>query len=339
MCFLKRKSIKSLGAVPAPPDKRDHRLEEIFGASPVDWNKGYDIEKEMGMALPVKNQGSSQSCVSQAWSYYAEVLDYLETKRFLRESARFIYSQIYLPNGGAYLRAGGQILTNKGEVPEALVKDYQNENQMRNKSDITNYDLEVAQVLLKASYASFSAQSIDYTASVIKSHHGAVSGVLDDFQYNNWHKEIITPGTSRTGHALYFGKFKLLNGKKYLGFKNSWGPNFGNNGWQWLGEEWFQGRRFFDPQTIIDLPNEIERPKKKPRYVFLNNLRVGMNNAEVRVLQECLKYLGLFNYPTATGFFGGITLKAVKLFQSLHNIPATGFVGPLTRAQLNSIFK
>jgi len=64
-----------------------------------------------------------------------------------------------------------------------------------------------------------------------------------------------------------------------------------------------------------------------------------MRSPEVQMLQECLKYLGLFNYPECTGYFGGITLKAVKAFQILNDIPATGFVGPLTRAKLNSIFK
>ena len=37
-----------------------------------------------------------------------------------------------------------------------------------------------------------------------------------------------------------------------------------------------------------------------------------------------------------TGSFLGQTYNAVKKFQKAHNIPATGYVGPLTLAAVNS---
>ena len=323
------------GAIPEPVDPRDHRLEEVFSAPLVDWNKGYDIEEVMGRELPTRDQKQSSSCVSQAWAYYSEVLDYLESKQWMRQSARFIYSQIYLPNGGAYIRSGGQVLTDQGEVPEVIVPDKPTEAGMRDKSDVTVYDKTIAKTLLKASYASFEVQTIDYLASIIQAHHGFVSGVRDNFKHSNWRGEIVKMGDkANNGHCLYFGKFKYIAGKKYLGFKNSWG-NIGDKGWQWLGEEWIKAGRFFNPKTIVDLPNDVERPKEKPNYYFINNLKVGMKNMEVKALQERLRYEGTFNYPTATGYFGGITLRAVKAYQIIHKIPATGFVGPMTRAELN----
>lgn len=338
--FIGKKQIGGLGAVPEKPDKRDFVLEEIMGApQPVDWNRGYDIEEVMGRELPSKNQGQSSSCVGQAWSYYSEVLEYLETRHFRRQSARFIYSQIYLPSGGAYLRDGGQILTNQGEVPEPLVPDYKTEAEMRYKDDITPDIKEMAKVYLKGNYALIQAVSIDTLASIIQQNYGFVAGVADDFRPENWTKEIVKPGSRREeGHALYFGKFKLINGKKYVGAKNSWGDKVGKKGWQWFGEEWLKLGRFFNPRTIINLENIVERPKKKPKAYFLHNLGAGMKSPEVAKLQECLAYLGLFNYPQFTGYFGGITLKGVKAFQILHGIPATGFVGPMTRNKLNEIF-
>jgi len=328
----KKKEIGGLGAIPEKPDKRDFVLEEIMEAPvSVDWNRGYDIEEVMGRELPSKSQGKSSSCVGNAWSYYSEVLEYLETKHFRRQSARFIYSQIHLPTGGAYLRDGGQILTNQGEVPEVLVPDYTREDLMRFKDDITPDIKEMAKVYLKGNYALIRANSIDTLASIIQQNYGFVAGVADDFRPENWKGEIVKPGKARTGgHALYFGKFKMINGKKYIGAKNSWGDGVGRKGWQWFGEEWLKLGRFFNPRTIINLEN--------PKAYFLHNLRVGMRGPEVQMLQECLKYLGLFNYPECTGYFYGITLKAVKAFQILNDIPATGFVGPMTRKELNKIF-
>lgn len=61
----------------------------------------------------------------------------------------------------------------------------------------------------------------------------------------------------------------------------------------------------------------------------------GTTGAPVVNIQDKLRNLGFFTYPTSTGFFGPITLAAVKAFQTANGIPATGFVGPLTMAALN----
>jgi peptidoglycan hydrolase-like protein with peptidoglycan-binding domain len=58
------------------------------------------------------------------------------------------------------------------------------------------------------------------------------------------------------------------------------------------------------------------------------NLKLGMRSNDVKLMQE---KLGVSN----TGYFGPLTLAAVKNFQALNGVPATGFVGELTRAQLN----
>lgn len=70
-------------------------------------------------------------------------------------------------------------------------------------------------------------------------------------------------------------------------------------------------------------------------YAFNNNLSQDVQNDEVKQLQEKLRALGFFTFHTSTGYFGPITLAAVKAFQTANGIPATGFVGPLTRAALN----
>jgi len=68
-----------------------------------------------------------------------------------------------------------------------------------------------------------------------------------------------------------------------------------------------------------------------------SNIRQGMkdspNPSQIYALQSFLK---VNNYLTVnpTGYFGVLTLKAVKSFQKANDITPTGFVGPLTRTAI-----
>ncbi len=64
-------------------------------------------------------------------------------------------------------------------------------------------------------------------------------------------------------------------------------------------------------------------------YQFTKNLKKGMKGADVTALQTAL------GISPATGYFGNITLAAVKAYQTANKIPSTGFVGPMTIAKMN----
>jgi len=104
------------GARPDPIDNRDYnynKLQKVLGKPTIDWDKGFDIA-----ALKVEDQDGSSSCVGQAWSKYAEALNIVEENKFTDLSAKFIYSQIFIPQGGAYIREGAKIVVNQGISPE-----------------------------------------------------------------------------------------------------------------------------------------------------------------------------------------------------------------------------
>ena len=69
-------------------------------------------------------------------------------------------------------------------------------------------------------------------------------------------------------------------------------------------------------------------------YVFSLNLKLGVSGEEVKKLQEKLKTEGLYSGPI-TGYFGALTLEAVKAYQKKMGLPETGFVGSMTREKLN----
>jgi len=85
---------------------------------------------------------------------------------------------------------------------------------------------------------------------------------------------------------------------------------------------------------------ESAAPAPAPQPVvgeFVSKLGMGSRGAEVRMLQAKLRELGFFNHPTDTGLFGAVTRAAVKAFQKDQGLSQVGFVGPGTRAALNSL--
>ena len=69
------------------------------------------------------------------------------------------------------------------------------------------------------------------------------------------------------------------------------------------------------------------------------DLYFGKKNEQVFCLQAFLQKQGQAIYPEGiiSGFFGVLTQKAVVRFQSKYAIPATGYVGKLTKAKINSL--
>ena len=74
------------------------------------------------------------------------------------------------------------------------------------------------------------------------------------------------------------------------------------------------------------------------RIALTKNLREGMTDEEIKVLQELLAQDPVI-YPEGlvTGYWGPLTTKAIKRFQEKHGIEAVGEVGPKTKAKLNEL--
>jgi len=75
----------------------------------------------------------------------------------------------------------------------------------------------------------------------------------------------------------------------------------------------------------------------RPDLTFSGFLIKDQASSEIRSLQTFLQCLGYF--PTdqpPTGVFGEVTETAVKAFQAANGVEAVGYVGPATRAALNS---
>jgi len=94
------------------------------------------------------------------------------------------------------------------------------------------------------------------------------------------------------------------------------------------------------PQTRAKLHELYGPSDMEPfSYTFTLTLKKGSRGNEVLNLQRALKLDSTVSpLGSITGYFGDITEKAVKDFQTKYGIRATGQVGPLTRDKLNELF-
>lgn len=72
-------------------------------------------------------------------------------------------------------------------------------------------------------------------------------------------------------------------------------------------------------------------------YNFNYNMGKGSFSTGVFNLQNILMSEGLLYISQPTSYFGNLTFSAVKNFQAKYGILQTGFVGPITRAKLNTM--
>lgn len=112
-------------------------------------------------------------------------------------------------------------------------------------------------------------------------------------------------------------------------------------------------RDHFDLEGFANAVSEITNgvivipSKMKPAHIFAVNLKAGMISPEVLMLQKCLNFdpetqvaeSGPGSQGDETNMFGTFTLEAVIKFQTKYDIlPEAGYVGPITRAQLNAFY-
>lgn len=251
------------------PDNRNLRFEDAVGAveAPT-WEEGYDLEEKYG-PLTMKDQGHSLSCVGQAFSYYAEMLNKIEENRDVPLSARYIYSQIHLPEGTSRIADAAKIVTSQGVAPEEVCPSYPNDEESFYVLP-TDEAKEMAATFKAKSYATV-APLVDEVRKAIFNNHGVVTAITGS--YRSWHsdprKGVIHPPASLDvgfNHCMYLIGYKLIDGVKMVIAKDSYGPYSGDNGRKYIPwEEYFNAdyrgdNCLFNLWTLVDLPNKYKSP-------------------------------------------------------------------------------
>lgn len=241
------------GALKSPYDLRDYWYKPA-GRGVLDWD--YDIEKVIGQPIASKNQGKSGSCGGQAWAYYGAVLERIATLSYEERSAKWIYSHTHVPpGGGSNGRTNCDFVIKTGWAKEKLVSSYEEEKPpseayMTSYVPVTKDIIEDTEVTKALSYLRVDT-NFNKVAQAIVDNYGCILTVRGK-DNGTWLSKFPQPpiGDYEWRHFLYAGKLDEINGKKYIGVKNSWGDKTGENGWQWLGEEYFTSGNVDEAYTM-----------------------------------------------------------------------------------------
>ena len=234
------------------------------------------------------------SCVGQGWSKYLEMLNLIETKENTDLSAKSIYSNIALLDGGAYIREGAKFSVNTGCGLESVIPSYNSptattEAFMRDKSWITDKVID--------DMAIFRSKKFVYVDTLFP---------FTDKDWENMRQVIWQFGgfvSGWSGHCVYAEGFGEKDGKKFIHFINSYGE--GSDWYLWEGKtdyKYYNANKYklYDITFLLDLPNPpskinmlkiigdtrdkkqyIVGADKKLRHIFNSVILDDMNNAGV----------------------------------------------------------
>ena len=292
------------------------------------------------------NQEYSLSCVAGGG---AIVLEYLDGRVI---SKKDIYSRrVNYPGGGMMLHDVGNILI-QGACEEKYVPSQNyGENKMNERYAVTTDIIKSRANNKIRSY--FYVSKIDDIASVIKTSPVICFWFFDE-NGREWKKhypeiQFNFPsfvGSGVTRHQVAIVDAILINGKKYLVGQDTWGLGTGDGtdgNIRYISEEMVSKRMY---GAIYSIDDEVLKPEtiEKPVYNYNTPLTVGAKGDQVMALHRVLIHEGLLNIPAPTGFFAGLTRKAVKDLQTKYKSEiltpvglknATGYVGKSTNAFLN----
>jgi hypothetical protein len=86
--------------------------------------------------------------------------------------------------------------------------------------------------------------------------------------------------------------------------------------------------------VTVESQNQVVNTTTNSKFIFTKPLKIGQSGNEVTELQKKLTSDGVYTGPI-TGYYGNLTVTAVKKYQKLHKLDQLGSVGPGTRASLN----
>lgn len=244
------------GGLVLPLHRKDYRLETLGAASTLP--AFYDLK----YGGKIKHQDGSGSCGSQAESYYATYLNFLETGEWTELSARDIYSLVFKDPLGSYIKDNMQKVKDSGIVLESDAPSYDNgqppsEAFMRKRDDITGEEVEKGKTYISKNYFTWNNTNLDLYKQAIYQGHGCVVASWGNNYCWSSAKILLPDNKSQMEwrHIVYLIGWD--DATKHFKFINSWGEAWGDKGYGYLPYEYITKGYVSNPTTMIDAPNDL----------------------------------------------------------------------------------
>jgi len=257
-----------------PDDGRDIVLGDIpYIPDPnaPTWEVGFNNEDKYGK-LKREHQGSSLSCVGQGWSKYVEMLNKIYSGIFKDLSAKDVYSQIYLDNGGAYIRDGAKICVDPGVCEEKYLSSY-----LLDGSYPTETFMRVRTILNETLYNNSRNKFKALRFVHLNLSNPIGPRVIKDEDWETIRQIIWQFGgfvSGYKGHCMYVAGYGLVNGKKTIYFINSYGEG-SDREWNEETSDAFYDVTFLyfmeNTPPKIDMYRVIRVKDKDDQYIVVDN--------------------------------------------------------------------
>lgn len=301
---------------------KDYQHEEVYMASKLNWDRSLD-----GCPVySVRDQDGSSSCVAQSGAKALETIlgQVMSAHPIYRRRKNF-------SNLGMWLQDCGDIIRNLGTTTESIDPSQGLSEQEMNK------DITVDTLISGFNYAF--CNDIDQIAQAIERYkHCLVTIGFNYDEYVEFEKPISNGKPANSYHclcAIYY--FTDENGEKCIVADESWGANHKRR----IFTESYLNARKTGAMYFLPKPAPIDKPK----FTFQNPMSFGQSNYSIKMLQDILRYEGLFSVKS-TGFFGTITANALLKWQIKHQVASPEELNALkgqragvkTIAKLNEIY-
>lgn len=318
-------SFTTLGAIEGQEDARDFALASYQPPATIPPTFSTDFSQ-----VPVFDQSMYPTCGGHAG---ATLDSFLQTIRLgtTTLSPKYLWKQIklidgYDPSMGTDMRSILKVLTDTGDCRDTLMPDtlgtsladYTDPSKLTTamKQDGLAYELKNYAFTFNPSFDAIK-QAIYHNKAVILNVECGDGWWKSKQGVGSWNPTDIFPlrlGTFASGHFIVAYGYDT----NFIYFRNSWSTQWGKagNGWFDIGYT----------SHVVRLGTAINLPVP---YVFTADIWYGQSSNDVLQLQKRLGVL------PQTGYFGQITLAAVKEYQASKGIQQTGYCGTLTRTALN----
>ncbi len=325
---------------------KDYKSIEVMTPRAPSW-----VEKGPAQwrSFEIFDQDGSSSCVGQATAKILGIEQFREEGKFLRFSARDIYSRRANTDEGMWFQNALEIASKHGATLESMMPSEKlNEAQMNITTDRKPSTEQVAKIFRAGGYVGLPID-IDAIADVISRGKGILLGFR--FNYDEWdsvpHIATSTPGIHHGVAGMDFG---LFEGKQTIIIEDSWGNQSTiYNGRRVITNEFLKARCTF-AGYLIDLSNnwrDFQSGIPRPKVRFDVNLSIEQTSNEVKKLQDVLKYEELFPVNVeSTGYYGNLTAKGVLAWQKRYRIASDAeldalggkMFGPASRSRANQLY-
>lgn len=300
--------------------KKDWKDIELAGSTVVGWE-----EKTKWTSYTKRNQGSSFTCVAQAFAKALEVNNVYDEARKVVFSASF-YEERANKGEGMWLQDAMQILKNNRFTTEKRIpsqninSDAQIEKNHRELWDDAIDGAIASKYGIEAYTEIVNHTDIDTIAGHIQAKRTPVIIVWAEGKEYKEFPSVLNKNlniyTASIRHAITAVDYGLIDGVKHLKVEDS--AHFGGFSSRWISEDFLKAR-CYGAGVTFDKDNNY-----KPQEITYNFKRVmvfGERSADVKILQDVLKLEGFFPVTTeSTGYYGEITKKAVEKFQYHHQV-------------------